>query len=408
MNVIQRIDWVRFVGSTVVAWTVVALVTQVLALADVIDSAAWQTRIVALVGILGLAVIVQVMSTQDGPPSTQPLRRWLMPVSALRYAYFALAAAGSALLFLRPWDVRADLGAVLVALAGVGAAVSRPVIAPGGVHVVPARQEPTDRDAFVYRTFAVSIPASTAAESDYEPAAESSEQIGVWVSRDRHAAARSRNRLFAYSDVNRAKLEEWVEDGGCPEVELVAKQLQAACMRRGLDKREAVGLALSLVQKIPYRSDKASTGHEEYWRYPIETLADNEGDCEDTSILLVAILSAMGERSAFVGSNLDHVLVGVADLDGAAGTKEAAILRADRDYALCETTSEGWQIGVDPNEGSAHLEVLAAIEPLDVRRRLRLRGRSAERFGHESRVLVGTSIGLGLLVAAGVTAALSL
>lgn len=408
MNVIQRIDWVRLVVSATLAWVVVAVVAQGLVLADLVDPRAWQTRLVAIAAVGLLAVVVQVLSTADGPASAQGLRQWLIPVSALRYVYLALAAAGAALLLLRPWDVRADLGVLLVALAGVGASVSRPVVESGGVHVVPARQEPTDRDAFAYRAFAWSAQQPRAGSPNPEPRQEVGDDVGVWVSRDRLAEARSRNRLFAYSSINRAKLEEWVEEGGCPEVEQVAKRLQATCMRRGLDKREAVGLALNLVQKIPYRSDKASTGHDEYWRYPIETLFDNEGDCEDTSILLVALLSAMGERAAFIGSNLDHVLVGVADLEGVAGTSDATVLRADRDYVLCETTSEGWQIGVDPNNGDANLEVLAAIEPLEVRRRLRLRGRSAERFGHESRVLLYTSIGLGLAVAAGVTAALAL
>ena len=32
----------------------------------------------------------------------------------------------------------------------------------------------------------------------------------------------------------------------------------------------------------------------EYWRYPLETLCDGKGDCEDTSILLAALIDAKG------------------------------------------------------------------------------------------------------------------
>ena len=44
---------------------------------------------------------------------------------------------------------------------------------------------------------------------------------------------------------------------------------------------------------IDYDEDEAYGGTE-YWRYPLETLCDRIGDCEDTSILLAALLDAKG------------------------------------------------------------------------------------------------------------------
>ena len=41
---------------------------------------------------------------------------------------------------------------------------------------------------------------------------------------------------------------------------------------------------------IEYDTVEAETG--EYWRYPLETLCDGKGDCEDTSILLAALIDA--------------------------------------------------------------------------------------------------------------------
>ena len=42
---------------------------------------------------------------------------------------------------------------------------------------------------------------------------------------------------------------------------------------------------------IVYDYDEGTSGRE-YWRYPLETLCDGMGDCEDTSILLAALIDA--------------------------------------------------------------------------------------------------------------------
>ncbi len=46
---------------------------------------------------------------------------------------------------------------------------------------------------------------------------------------------------------------------------------------------------LVFTQNIEYRSDFDSTGYEEYWKFPLETVFDRCGDCEDTMLLFVAI-----------------------------------------------------------------------------------------------------------------------
>ena len=45
---------------------------------------------------------------------------------------------------------------------------------------------------------------------------------------------------------------------------------------------------------IDYQTDKDTKGVTEYWRYPLETLYDKKGDCEDGAILLAALLYAAG------------------------------------------------------------------------------------------------------------------
>lgn len=51
---------------------------------------------------------------------------------------------------------------------------------------------------------------------------------------------------------------------------------------------------------IKYQLDNESHGVEEYWNYPMETLVLGVGDCEDTSILFLALLYAAGYGGAFV------------------------------------------------------------------------------------------------------------
>ncbi|MFA6710914.1 MAG: hypothetical protein WCR83_06300 [Candidatus Methanomethylophilaceae archaeon] len=75
---------------------------------------------------------------------------------------------------------------------------------------------------------------------------------------------------------------------------------------------------------------------EEYWKYPLETLYDRAGDCEDTSILLAALFKAAGYDTALVL------------LPGHAVT--AVVLPSDtvgyyysvdsKNYYFCETTAE--------------------------------------------------------------------
>lgn len=50
---------------------------------------------------------------------------------------------------------------------------------------------------------------------------------------------------------------------------------------------------------IEYDYDEYRSGRE-YWRYPLQTLIEKTGDCEDTSILLAAILDAAGYDSGII------------------------------------------------------------------------------------------------------------
>lgn len=107
--------------------------------------------------------------------------------------------------------------------------------------------------------------------------------------------------------------------------------------------RERIEFAAAFVQEaIPYISEEG-----EYPRYSVETLVDG-GDCEDKSILLAAILRAMGYRTALLlfRGNPGHMAVGVEcpDCWGSYYQKDGV------KYFYLETTKPGWSVGEIPLE----------------------------------------------------------
>jgi len=98
------------------------------------------------------------------------------------------------------------------------------------------------------------------------------------------------------------------------------------------------------VQSLPYTSDNETTGYDEYPRYPIETLVDNGGDCEDTAILAAALIDAMGYGVVLLRFPT-HMAVGVKGSDSLYGTYWTY---QDQRYYYLETTGANWEIGELP------------------------------------------------------------
>ena len=64
-----------------------------------------------------------------------------------------------------------------------------------------------------------------------------------------------------------------------------------------LTGEDKIGLVCSFVQSRDYTQDATSL---EYPKYPVETLMDNGGDCEDTTILMGHLLKEMGVDTALI------------------------------------------------------------------------------------------------------------
>jgi hypothetical protein len=139
-------------------------------------------------------------------------------------------------------------------------------------------------------------------------------------------------------------------------------EIQETARQQSFSEFETLGFAASFVQSLPYVSDNVSTAYDEYPRYPIETLVDNGGDCEDTSILMASLIKAMGYGVVLL-SFPQHVAVGVAGGEGVYGTYWEY---AGRKYYYLETTGTGWEIGDIPKEYKTAQANLYDMKPVPI------------------------------------------
>ena len=117
---------------------------------------------------------------------------------------------------------------------------------------------------------------------------------------------------------------------------------------------EQVNLALTFVQSLPYVSDEETKGTDEYVRYPVETLVDGCGDCEDKVALLSAMLYEM-DIDFILLSLPKHMAVGV----HCEGVKANSMLFREKEYYYLETTMPDWKMGQIPKYYSnAKVQVL--------------------------------------------------
>jgi len=183
-----------------------------------------------------------------------------------------------------------------------------------------------------------------------------------WVFEGAEYAIRLVIRRAAYDDFKgrprvpdaRRWAAEYVIGGLAGEIRELAHQLYQVGIPYGTYRE--VTFVLSFVQQaIAYQHEEG-----EYPKYPVETLADTVGDCEDYAILGAALLKHMGYEAAllFVPG---HAALGVAGAEDMPGTY---VEHNGVPYYYCEMTGAGWQIGEVPEQyGVADVEV-SPIPPL--------------------------------------------
>ena len=126
----------------------------------------------------------------------------------------------------------------------------------------------------------------------------------------------------------------------------VIRALAEEFSRNLTSEKEAIQVALTFVQSLPYAFDKKTKGVDEYLRYPIETLVDGCGDCEDKVGLLVALLYEM-DVDLILLVLPEHMALGV-HCDEVEASRY--LMFEGKRYYYLETTMPNWQIGQIPDE----------------------------------------------------------
>jgi len=120
--------------------------------------------------------------------------------------------------------------------------------------------------------------------------------------------------------------------------------LERLAAEAGLDAWEKLNLVIAFVQSIPYVSESC-----EYPRYPLETLVERKGDCEDAAILAAALLRQMRfdvVLLAFLEEN--HMALGVR-LIPPVPVEYSPYAWNGGTYYYLEPTTVGWEIGEIPD-----------------------------------------------------------
>jgi hypothetical protein len=129
------------------------------------------------------------------------------------------------------------------------------------------------------------------------------------------------------------------------QLQSLIDELERLAADAGLNVWEKLNLVIALVQSIPYVSEAC-----EYPRYPLETLVERKGDCEDAAILAGALLRQMRfdvVLLAFLEEK--HMALGIRIVPPAPVENPPYVWNGGAYYYL-EPTSIGWEIGEVPRQ----------------------------------------------------------
>ena len=139
-----------------------------------------------------------------------------------------------------------------------------------------------------------------------------------------------------------------------PVMQALAKEF----CRNANSNLEKISLALAFVQSLQYVHDTDSKGADEYVRFPIETLVDGCGDCEDKVALLTALFYEMDVDFILLVLP-EHMALGV-HCDGIEAERYLSF--RGKKYYYLETTMAGWHIGQIPDD---YVEARMEAFPVD-------------------------------------------
>lgn len=108
-------------------------------------------------------------------------------------------------------------------------------------------------------------------------------------------------------------------------------------------ERTELEMVIQFVRNLDYVTDQDGESMSDYPKYPVETLLDNGGDCEDTTALMAGLFEQLGYDTVLLwyvqGA---HISVGLADGKTRDGT---SVEYHGKEYHYVETTDTGYRIG---------------------------------------------------------------
>ncbi len=159
------------------------------------------------------------------------------------------------------------------------------------------------------------------------------------------------NALYqSYADRPRIDVQDWAVYVTHPGNEWLTKGLADIIKRdgpkNGYSDYDMVECAILFAQEIPYTTDAETKGKSEYPRFPIETVVDDTGDCEDHAFLLAATTYALGYDTVLLDFPT-HMAVGIAGDDSIKGSYYNW---RGKKFFFIETTATGWKLGQIPDK----------------------------------------------------------
>jgi len=125
----------------------------------------------------------------------------------------------------------------------------------------------------------------------------------------------------------------------------LAEKLNQTANEMGYDSFDEVSFVLAFVQSLPYTSDSVTSDYDEYPRFPIETLVDGGGDCEDTAILFATLTLILNYGTVYINPP-NHYAGGILGKN----LKGSYLTYRGQTHYYCETTGDGFKIGDMPDE----------------------------------------------------------
>jgi predicted transglutaminase-like cysteine proteinase len=163
------------------------------------------------------------------------------------------------------------------------------------------------------------------------------------------------------------KLENYlryVRDEFTESVQQVAAHIRRQSEEKEFTLLQEVGNAVCFTRSIPYARDEDTHNVPDYANYPIETLYETAGDCEDHAILAACLLYYLGHDVGLFFlkfSDSGHIALGYNTKDGAGPFSARASNGTEYYYIETVPTSASEQIGDISEEFLKQIKQCTAI-----------------------------------------------